>query len=54
MSAAKRYAMAIDTRTCVGCTACVVACRTENDLPEGHTRSWVSQIAAGHLPRSWS
>ncbi|MCK5906812.1 MAG: 4Fe-4S binding protein, partial [Flavobacteriales bacterium] len=26
-----RYAMAIDTLKCVGCSDCVVACQTEND-----------------------
>ena len=27
-----RYAMAIDTKKCVGCSDCVVACQTENDV----------------------
>ena len=30
-----RYGMAIDTRRCVGCMDCVVACKTENHVPEG-------------------
>lgn len=30
-----RYAMAIDTRRCVGCKACVVACKAENKTPPG-------------------
>jgi len=36
-----RWAMAVDTRTCVGCAACVIACKTENDLPEGYARNWI-------------
>lgn len=46
----KRYAMIVDTRTCVGCTACAVACATENDLPEGFARSWVTTETTGEYP----
>jgi molybdopterin-containing oxidoreductase family iron-sulfur binding subunit len=28
-----RYAMVLDTRRCIGCHSCTVACRTHNDLP---------------------
>ena len=34
-----RFGMVIDTRQCVGCMDCVVACKTENDVPDGHCRS---------------
>lgn len=46
----KRYAMVIDTRKCVGCHACSVSCKTENDVPLGETRSWVEYIEKGDFP----
>ena len=45
-----RYGMAIDTVRCVGCTDCVVACKTENELPEGLCRDWIVTEAAGAFP----
>lgn len=45
-----RYAMAIDTRTCVGCSACVIGCKTENDVAEGFTRDWIVTRTAGSFP----
>ena len=46
----KRYAMTVDTRTCVGCSACVLACKAENDVPDGHSRSWIVEEVRGTLP----
>ncbi|MFA3782670.1 4Fe-4S dicluster domain-containing protein [Melioribacteraceae bacterium 4301-Me] len=45
-----RYGMVIDTKKCVGCTDCVIACETENNVPYGFSRSWVNQIAIGKFP----
>jgi len=45
-----RYAMAIDTRKCVGCADCVAACEAENDVPYGYARDWIVQIAEGKFP----
>ena len=47
---AVRYAMAIDTRTCVGCTACVSACKTENDVAVGFSRDWITSVVSGQFP----
>ncbi|HFQ15334.1 MAG TPA: 4Fe-4S dicluster domain-containing protein [Rhodobacteraceae bacterium] len=44
------YAMVIDTRRCVGCHACSVSCKTENDVPLGVTRSWVEYVEKGDYP----
>jgi len=45
-----RFAMAIDTRTCVGCTDCVLACKTENNVPDGFCRDWINQALQGQMP----
>jgi len=45
-----RYAMAIDTKKCVGCSDCVVACQTENNVPIGYCRDWVVELTNGTYP----
>lgn len=46
-----RYAMAIDTKKCVGCSDCVVACQTENNVPIGYCRDWVVEVTDGTYPQ---
>jgi len=46
----KRYAMAVDTLRCVGCSACVIACKEENGLPLANFRSWVVTETTGTFP----
>jgi Fe-S-cluster-containing dehydrogenase component len=45
-----RYAMALDTKRCVGCSDCVVACQTENDVPLGYCRDWIVEETSGIYP----
>lgn len=46
-----RYAMAIDTKKCVGCSDCVVACQIENKVPIGYCRDWVTETVVGSYPQ---
>ena len=45
-----RYGFAIDQRTCIGCHACTVACKTEHDIPVGQFRTWVKYVDKGEYP----
>ncbi|HRI17944.1 MAG TPA: hypothetical protein PL196_05435 [Burkholderiaceae bacterium] len=45
-----RFAMVIDTRKCVGCMDCVIACQTENDVPNGYCRDWIATDVRGQFP----
>ncbi|CCQ97707.1 putative oxidoreductase iron-sulfur subunit [[Clostridium] ultunense Esp] len=46
----KRYAMVIDLRKCIGCGACTVACKVENQVPDGVYRTWVKEMEVGLFP----
>ena len=47
-----RYGFAIDQRTCIGCHACTVACKTEHEVPLGQFRTWVKYVDSGTFPDS--
>lgn len=38
-----RWAYLIDTTKCIGCGMCVKACKEENLVPDGFTRTWVER-----------
>lgn len=46
----KRYAMSIDLGRCIGCQACVVACKTENEVPLGYFRLRMRETVTGKFP----
>ena len=44
------YGFAIDTRSCIGCHACSTACKSENAVPLGVSRTWVKVTEVGVYP----
>ncbi len=44
------YGFVIDNRKCIGCHACSVACKSENDVPLGVYRTWVKYVETGQFP----
>jgi Fe-S-cluster-containing dehydrogenase component/formate-dependent nitrite reductase membrane component NrfD len=45
-----RYGFVIDQRRCIGCHACTVACKEENQVPLGVFRTWVKYVERGTFP----
>ena len=50
---AAAYAISIDLDRCLGCQACVVACRTGNEVPPGDSFITVSDVVQGQGPGLW-
>ena len=46
---AKHYTMVVDMKRCIGCHACTIACKMENNLQDG---SWISvhTVDSGRFP----
>ncbi len=42
-----KYVMVIDQRRCIGCHTCAVACKSENNLPNGADQYLVSVVTEG-------
>src|ERR1700722_12735407 len=47
-----KYGFVIDNRKCIGCHACTVACKTENQVPVGVNRTWVKYVEKGIFPNT--
>jgi tetrathionate reductase subunit B len=47
----KQYALVIDSRRCINCKACIVACRAENGVPLGKNRLWIGEEHRGTWPQ---
>jgi Fe-S-cluster-containing dehydrogenase component/formate-dependent nitrite reductase membrane component NrfD len=46
------FGFVIDNRKCIGCHACTVACKAENEVPLGVNRTWVKYIEKGTFPNT--
>lgn len=42
----------IDQSKCIGCHACTTACKSENEVPLGVTRTYVKSVDAGTFPQA--
>lgn len=45
-----RWAKVIDQTRCIGCHACTIACKSENEVPIGVTRTYVKAVDVGTFP----
>ncbi|MCC6782836.1 MAG: polysulfide reductase NrfD [Planctomycetes bacterium] len=46
-----QYGFILDHRKCIGCHACTVACKAENEVPLGSFRTWVKYTEIGVFPQ---
>ncbi len=47
-----RWAKVIDQSKCIGCHACTVACKSENEVPLSVTRTYVKAVDVGVFPQA--
>ena len=40
----RKYGIVIDSSRCIDCKACLIACKVENQLPEGYWRNWIKSL----------
>jgi Fe-S-cluster-containing dehydrogenase component len=51
VSAPLKWAKVIDQGRCIGCHACTVACKSENQVPLSVTRTYVKAVDIGVFPQ---
>ncbi|HZI19780.1 MAG TPA: 4Fe-4S dicluster domain-containing protein [Pyrinomonadaceae bacterium] len=47
-----QWAKVIDQTRCIGCHACTTACKSENEVPVGVTRTYVKHVDVGEWPQA--
>ncbi len=47
-----KWAKVIDHDSCIGCHACTTACKSENEVPLGVTRTYVKYVEVGTFPQA--
>jgi Fe-S-cluster-containing dehydrogenase component len=47
-----RWAKVLDQSRCIGCHACTTACKSENEVPVGVTRTYVKSVDIGIFPQA--
>jgi ferredoxin len=46
-----RWLKVLDQTKCIGCHACTTACKSENEVPVGVTRTYVKSADIGEFPQ---
>jgi Fe-S-cluster-containing dehydrogenase component len=47
-----RWVKVLDQSRCIGCHACTTACKSENEVPVGVTRTYVKSVDVGVFPQA--
>src|SRR3990170_8604725 len=47
-----RWVKVLDQTRCIGCHACTTACKSENEVPLGVSRTYVKSVDVGHFPQA--
>jgi Fe-S-cluster-containing dehydrogenase component len=48
----QRWVKVLDQDACIGCHACTTACKSENEVPLGVTRTYVKSVETGRFPQA--